>query len=37
MFVSGWECVEFEVNVFWFWVDEMKIVKEGIRLSLMLF
>jgi len=32
MFVSGWGCVEFEVNVFWFWADEMKIDQERYKI-----
>ena len=32
MFVSGLECVEFEVNVFRFCVDEMKIDQERYKI-----
>jgi len=32
MFESGWEYVVFEVNVFWFWVDEMKIDQERYKI-----
>jgi len=32
MFVSGWEYAEYPLNVFWFWVDKMKIAQKRYKI-----